>query len=200
MSKIIQKVPLYFNGIKQVAAELHKGFSMSFIECWKNMWVPSLNSYLRQGKKRPEHAHWNWMQKATVAIMNEKDDDFFGIQCENVTQGIMWVEPQISYFEQDFGKENIYIHFLEVAPWNYFKDKVVGYYQGVGSILLMAAIQYSDSLGHDGRIALESLPQSESFYINKGMVQVETNKEQGKLKYFELSSKNAQKILKGMKQ
>jgi hypothetical protein len=199
MSEFIQKIPLYFNGITQVTADLHKGFSVVFIECWKDIWEPALDRYLKKGRKRPEHAHWDWMKKATVAIMNRKDDNFFWIQYDNATQGIMWVDQSISYFGQDLGEKNIYINFLEVAPWNFFKDKTAGFYKGTGSILLMTAIQYSDSLGFMGRIALESLPQSESFYLNMGMIPVEKDKKQSGLKYFELPTQNAQKILKRMK-
>jgi hypothetical protein len=64
----------------------------------------------------------------------------------------------------------------------------------------MTAIQYSDSLGFKGRIALESLPQSENFYLGKSLIPVENDKAHSGLKYFELPSQNAQKALKGMKE
>jgi hypothetical protein len=200
MSEFIQKIPLFFNATKEVMAELRKGFPIAPLECWKSFWIPSLDAYLKSGKKRPEHAHWNWSRKTMDAIFRGKEDCFFWIDCQAMTQGIMLVDQGISYLGEDFGKKNIYVDFLQVAPWNYFKDCAVGYYQGVGSILLMAAINYSHNCGFDGRIALESLPQSENFYLNKKMVPAVKPSGQSPLKYFELPTRTAQEVLKGMKQ
>lgn len=196
MSELIQEIPLYLNGKTLIHAELHKGFSMSFIECWKNKWAPSLDAYLKSGKQRPEHAHWNWVRKATVAVLNNKDDLFFWIKANGDTQGLMILDESSSCHADDNGEGNIYVQFLEVAPWNYYKDASVGYYQGVGSILFMTAVNYSASCGFDGRIGLESLPQSGPFYRAKGMIQVAKNSSNSPLKYFELTTQAAQEALK----
>ena len=198
MSTLIQNIPLYLNGSKEVTADLYKGLSMQAIECWKKEWEPAFSDYLKRGKKRPEHAHWDWLAKATVAVMSQKDDLIFWISYKSIMQGIMIVDKGHAYHEDDAGKENIYIQFLEVAPWNFYKDKQVGYYKGVGSILLMAAINYSNSLGYEGRIALESLPQSEGFYAKYEMIVVNKEHNSSPLKYLELPTYNAMKLVRGM--
>jgi hypothetical protein len=157
-----------------------------------------LDNYILQGKKRPEHSHWNWSKKAMFALINGEEDSFFWIDFNSTTQGIMLTGKNTSYFGSDLGKRNIYIAFLEVAPWNYYKDKTAGYYAGVGIMLLMAAIQYSDSLGFDGRIALESLPQSEKFYLRHKMIPVEKPESNRSLTYFELTTQNARELLRGL--
>jgi hypothetical protein len=197
VSEFIQYVPLFYNGKNNiVSGELYKGFPAHFFEQWSTHWKPSLNSYILQGKKRPEHAHWNWTKKAMTALISGEEDSFFWIDYNSDTQGIMFTEQGISYFGGDAGKENIYIAFLETAPWNYYKDESEGYYEGVGIMLLTAAIRYSGSLGFEGRIALESLPQSKGFYKKNKMIPVEKHNYNSQLTYFELTTENAQEFLK----
>jgi hypothetical protein len=198
VNEFIQEIPLLHNGKQRIMGCLYKGFPSHFLDQWKSQWKLALENYIKQGKKRPEHSHWSWPKKTTYALMSGREDSFFWIECNEITQGIMLVEQKISYFGGDLGKKNIYISFLEVAPWNYYKDESVGFYKGVGSVLLMAAIQFSDSLGFDGRIALESLPQSENFYIKKKMIPVERSDINGALVYFELPTLNAREILRGL--
>ena len=198
MSKFIQKIPLFWNATQEVIADLYMGFPIGPLECWRNHWVPALNDYLSKGGKRPEHAHWNWLHKATRAVAQGQEDGFFWVEFQQMTQGLMFVGQGISYLGEDFGKKNLYVEFLQVAPWNYFKDSAAGYCQGVGSTLLMAAINYSDECGFDGRISLESLPQSENFYINKKMIPTVRPSGDSRLKYFELPTRTAQEVLKGM--
>ena len=199
MSEFIQKVPLYYNGEDEVFGELYKGFPIHFLEYWRNNWKPSLENYILQDKKRPEHYHWSWSRKVMNALINGQEDSFFWIDFDSATQGIMLTEQNTSYFGNDLGKRNIYIAFLEAAPWNCYKDKTTGYYASVGIMLLMAAIQYSESLGLDGRIALESLPQSEGFYLKHKMIPVERPDCNSTLMYFELTTQNAREFLRGLK-
>jgi len=196
VSEFVQKVPLYYNGEDEVFGELYKGFPVHFLEYWRSQWKPSLDNYILQGKKRSEHSHWNWPKKAMFALINGEEDSFFWINIGSATQGIMLTEQNTSYFGSDLGKRNIYITFLEAAPWNYYRDKTAGYYAGVGIMLLLAAIQYSDSLGFDGRIALESLSQSEGFYLKHRMIPVERPEHNRSLTYFELTTQNAQEFLR----
>lgn len=199
MSTYIQAVPLLLNSTKEVKAELFQGVSVDIIRCCQEKWMPAMEAYIAEGKKKPEHAHWNWLQKTMAAILSGKEELLFSVRLDSLVQGLMFIDKKTAYFGQDFGKHNVYVHFLEVAPWNYFKDEAVGYYQGVGTALLVAAIEYSDSIGCEGRIALESLPQSVDFYYGKGMVPVEKNGGSSQLPYFELPTQNAQKMLRGMR-
>jgi hypothetical protein len=196
MNEFIQKVALYYNGEDEVFGELYKGFPDHFLEYWRSQWKPSLDKYILQNEKRPEHSHWNWPNKAMRALINDEENTFFWIDYKSSTQGIMLTGKNISYFGSDLGKRNIYISFLEVAPWNYYRDIIAGYYAGVGITLLSAAIQYSNSLGYDGRIALESLPQSDGFYLRNKMIPVEKPECNSLMMYFELTTQNAREFLR----
>ena len=198
MSKYIQKIPLLFNATDRQYGELYQGLSLSFIKCWKEKWVPSRDAYLRSGIKRPEHAHWNWASKSFNVIMNQREDAVFEITVASDTQGVMLLSESTSVFCDDMNNKNIHVDFLEVAPWNYFKDCKRGYFKGVGSALLLTAIQFSMECGFDGRISLESLPQSESFYARRGMIPVKNEKTPDPLKYFELTTQAARGVLKGL--
>ena len=148
MSKYIQKIPLLFNATDLQYGELYQGLSLSFIKCWKEKWVPSRDAYLRSGIKRPEHAHWNWASKSFNVIMNQREDAVFEITVASDTQGVMLLSESTSVFCDDINNKNIHVDFLEVAPWNYFKDCKRGYFKGVGSALLLTAIQFSMEARH----------------------------------------------------
>lgn len=198
MSNHIQKVPLLFNAKELFYGELQQGLSTSFIKCWNEKWVPSRDAYLRSGIKCPEHAHWNWGRKSLQVMLNQREDAIFEVTANTDTQGVMLVSEGISLFNDDINSKNIHVEFLEVAPWNYFKDCEKGYFKGVGSSLLLAAVQFSMHCGFEGRIALESLPQSETFYVQRGMVPIKNERTPGPLKYFELTTQAAQEVLKGL--
>ena len=117
MNEFIQKTPLYYNGADEVFGELYKGFPFHFIEHWRNKWKPSMDNYILQGKKRPEHSHWNWPKKAMLALINGKEDSFFWIDFDSSTQGIMLTEQNTSYFGSDLGKRNIYPTFRKTSPF-----------------------------------------------------------------------------------
>jgi hypothetical protein len=59
----------------------------------------------------------------------------------------------------------IYVEYLENAPWNQYQPDTPPRFQGVGSLLVEAAIAQSRADGFKGRIGLHSLPQSVGFYV-----------------------------------
>jgi hypothetical protein len=58
----------------------------------------------------------------------------------------------------------LYVDFLEVAPWNITALVPDPKFRGVGLRLMWAATRLSRERGHECRVGLHSLPQSESFY------------------------------------
>ncbi|MEH2393829.1 MAG: GNAT family N-acetyltransferase [Nostoc sp.] len=68
-------------------------------------------------------------------------------------------------------------------------------YKGVGSSLLKFAIEHSFYLDYKGRLGLHSLPGAENFYRKFGMVDLGYDSNKQGLRYFEISSDQAEKIL-----
>jgi hypothetical protein len=91
------------------------------------------------------------------------------------------------------GKDLVYIEFLENAPWNrselLFRPTK---FRGVGTLLMVAAIQLSIEQGFKGRVGLHALPQSEEWYRQKcGMTDMGTDQRVQGLRYFEMTALQA---------
>src|SRR5262249_29650112 len=69
------------------------------------------------------------------------------------------------------GKPIIYVEFIEVAPWNQatvlYELGRLPKYRLVGTKLMVAAVDWSNRLGLDGRVGLRSLNQSLRFYVER---------------------------------
>ena len=91
----------------------------------------------------------------------------------------------------------MYVKYIETAPWNlreYLGEEAR--FAGVGTSLIIAAIEVSVEEEFRGRIALHSLPQSERFY-EKFMENLGIDKDVEGLRYFELTEERAREFMKG---
>ena len=90
------------------------------------------------------------------------------------------------------------IDFVEAAPWN--RREILGEpprFSGCGSILVRAAIEYSNLEGFKDRIGLHSLPQANDFYANKvGMTDMGQDPDYQNLGYFEMTPEQAEAFIK----
>lgn len=154
------------------------------------------DAVVRGGRKSvPDHNHWNW---------DEKSDDLkftayrcLGIWWEEEMQGLMMLSMLAvrGRLSDNLSKPVLYIKYIEAAPWNlksYVGEKAR--FGGIGTSLIRAAIAVSVKEEFRGRIALHSLPQSESFY-SKIMQDLGIDKDVEKLRYFEMSESSALKFL-----
>ncbi len=91
----------------------------------------------------------------------------------------------------------VYVDYLEAAPWNCRTALgVAPLFSGVGSILLITAIQRSFELEFKGRVGLHALPQSVDFYQAKmGMTELGPDPAKDNLRYFELTPEQAEALL-----
>ena len=95
------------------------------------------------------------------------------------------------------GKPVLYVKYIETAPWNlreYVGD--AARFGGVGTSLIVAAIELSAEEEFRGRIALHSLPQSEQFYA-KFMDDLGIDDDVEGLRYFEMTEEQAIRFMKG---
>jgi hypothetical protein len=166
-------------------------------------WKPFIEAHRRelevQGVPRsdwPQHQHWNWEQKAD-RYGAQLSYRFFGIECEAEIQAMMLVDLDTKRcrLEEQQGKPLIYVEYLSAAPWNLHTFVPTPLYKGAGTILIRAAIQLSLELGYGGRIGLHSLPQADPFYARCGMTDLGLNLAYYELRYFEMTSEQAERYL-----
>ena len=168
---------------------------------WEGEWLPELFEGLRRIKRAgveyahwPQSRHWDWRAK-TQAIRQTLSKQGFSLVCEGVTQGLMSVDLMryCRLPEQD-RQHLVYIDFLETAPWNR-RELLVDppRYQGVGTLLIRAAIELSKEEEFQGRIGLHSLPQANGFYANTcGMADLGPDPNYQNLRYFEMTPEAAE--------
>ncbi|MEH2246367.1 hypothetical protein [Nostoc sp.] len=98
--------------------------------------------------------------------------EVYVLECDSVAQGIIVLQINKCPCRLELGKNLVYLNLLNVAPWNRVSLQGTRNYKGVGTVLLTFAILRSINLGFQGRIALNSLKSSESFYQKLPFVHV----------------------------
>lgn len=183
-----------------VEAELWDAITNQQLADWEGEWVPALFEGLRRIKRAgvdyaqwPQSRHWDWRAK-TQGIRQTLSKQGFSLMCDGVTQGLMSVDlmRRARLPEQD-GQHLVYVDFVETAPWNRQELLVDSpRYQGVGSVLIRAAIELSKEEEFQGRIGLHSLPQANGFYANVcGMTDLGPDTNYQNLRYFEMTPEAA---------
>lgn len=171
-------------------------------EVWRPERSRILRALLNSGaalENRPESLSWNWRAKAQHLRLSHASG--FAVVCEEQWQGAMLTKSGTYPSRLENGKPLVYIDFLEVAPWNWTVPDIgqESRYGLVGTRLFERAVRQSWEEGYDGRVALHSLPQSESYYQYAcGMTPLGADDEDEGLTYFELSRDNASRILEQM--
>ena len=112
------------------------------------------------------------------------------------TQGLAQLDLRKASREpSQFGKPLVYIHYLEVAPWNWTEFGGTPRFRGTGLALMMAAAATSIETGFKGRLGLHSLPQADSYYRKIGMTDLGRDPIYQNLRYFEMTSEQARTLL-----
>lgn len=198
--------PVFLLGVATgdvVPAELVCGIGVPHLLDWHNAWQPELGAIkatlYEQGVPKsewPQSGHWRWPEKVEESGL--LGFETFCVTAEGMTQAMMRVDitTRESRLVDTAGKPLAYVDYLEVAPWN---QPIVGMqrrFKGAGLILMAAAAALSDELEFKGRVGLHSLPQSESFYRDLGMIDLGPDKEVfGDLRYFEMTADVAQALI-----
>jgi hypothetical protein len=137
-----------------------------------------------------EHRHWNWGGKTgkktyrLIALLK-------GDSCE----GLLAVETKLKPSRHD-QRDLLYIGYIESAPWNLEQHPDGQRYRGVGTSLMIGAIQLSQQTDAKGGICLHSLDQSRVYYQHKwGMKSYGPDDLCEDMDYFELAALDAIKFL-----
>ncbi len=178
-------------------AELYTPIDEQNVEDFETKWLPLLKKRLSTLAEHEDaisanvqDAHWKWRDK-----WKERDGridyDSFSVECNGVTQGMMFVRS-IAFAKEpsQINQHLIYIDFLAIAPLNRPGFSELRLYKGIGPLLLGTAINYSIEQGFEGRIGLHAIPQSETWYGDEcGMTDlgIDLSYPQS-LRYFEMTA------------
>lgn len=143
--------------------------------------------------------HWNWRKKV-LKRKGQLSNESFAVEANGTTQGLLFVKTTaFGRIAEQKGLDLVYLEYVATAPWNRHGFTQTPLYKGVGRILLATAISMSVDLGFRGRVALHSIPQSESWYRDEcGMSDLGPDLDadtRGVLRYFEMTAVQAQSFI-----
>ena len=147
----------------------------------------------KQGRFGAPDSHWDWNEKRESMLGSVHR--MFGLVDGESVEALMRVDlSKPSRIQPTPYTPVVYVDYLAVAPWNRTPVQVKRRFNGLGKVLLGAAVSISIEEGMDGRCGLHSLQQSEGFYLRAGMEDLGVDAG-CKLKYFEFSPHAARKFL-----
>jgi hypothetical protein len=134
----------------------------------------------------PSNHHWDWNKKSSLHV--GAVHKFLALKYAGEVEGMAELSliPRFSKNPATLGQPVLYVEYLETAPWN--QKAYAGRnrrFLGVGTCLITIATEESYRCGCEGRLALHSLDEARSFYMDQGFINlgfdpIET------LDYFEL--------------
>lgn len=139
-----------------------------------------------------EHAHWDWSRKART-VQGLSNYRFSGVDASGEMQGLVLWDEIFSKAKHptQLGKDLLYLSFVATAPWNDRNQTDAPRYVGVGSLLILAAIEKSVELEYRGRVGLHALPQADGFYRRCGFTDLGPDLSHDSLRYFEFTPEQA---------
>jgi hypothetical protein len=185
-----------------VEAHLFRGLDQKNFSDYEQLWKPELDraraassSWLEAAKFNAQDSHWMWTEKGAKANAHMSLETF-AVECDGKTQGMILLNL-VAFGQLDVqkGAELVYVEMLATAPWNRKQLTDSPVYKGVGHILIGAAISLSIECEFQGRLALHSLPQSESWYNTETDFTNLGSDHDKKLVYFEATEDQARKFL-----
>lgn len=185
-----------------VDALLHERIDEAYAKRADDQWLAYIAAAegkanaLGQPFSAPGNAHWRWHAKVSESA-HLLSLPTLAIECQGNPQGLMLLrtDGHFARLREQEGKPLVYVCYLASAPWNLREISNKPLFNGIGTLLIRAAVQQSLELEFRGRIGLHSLPKAEGFYERHGFdcLGVDTDKEN--LKYYELSPEAAAEFL-----
>jgi hypothetical protein len=171
----------------------HNSAILEFFTLPESQQTPAKWDYKERLHGAPD-AHWDWGKKCAAAPgANRK---IYGLLNGDDVEGAMVIK---------FGETTrvglsqglLYVDFVSVAPWNRAEIQNPQRFNGLGRLLMGAAVALSISEGLDGRCGLHSLPSAEGFYRRIGMADLGPDPAKDGLRYFEFDADAAKNSLDG---
>ncbi|WAC45209.1 hypothetical protein OU997_03170 [Pseudomonas sp. SL4(2022)] len=138
--------------------------------------------------------HWAWAQKAVQC--NSAEYFWFYLTADGKVQAACIIKHPKESREDNAGI--FYVDYLAVAYWNRRRNGYARRFEGVGTRLLVHAVNYSiNVLGYRPGFSLHSLPSSEGYYRSLKMTDYGIDTNYQDLRYFEASEFVARSIAQG---
>lgn len=138
--------------------------------------------------------HWAWAQKAQQC--NSAEYFWFYLKADGKVQAACIIKHPKESRADSAGI--FYVDYLAVAYWNRRRNGYARRFDGVGTKLLVHAINYSiNVLGYRPGFSLHSLPSSEGYYRSLQMTDYGIDAGYQNLRYFEASEPVARSIAQG---
>ncbi len=147
------------------------------------------------GRLGVQDYRWDWRIKNAVAPKSRRRI-FSMLNVDQVEAAMLLLFGEMSRDPASSSLEIVYVDFLAVAPWNRREFQHPQRFNGLGRLMIGAAVAMSLIAGHDGRCGLHSLPQAEGFYRRIGMTDFGPDSKKESLRYFEFSAQTAQEFIK----
>lgn len=138
-----------------------------------------------------EDVHWTWNSKS-----NQCSSEFIWLICiiDSTIEGIIIIKHPFRSFiyEHDI----FYIDYLASAPWNRNSKINVPIYNGVGRLIIKAALKvFNESFKYPPGFNLHSLKRAESYYRKLGMEELDLDPQKQNLRKFEMKDEGCKKFL-----
>ena len=133
--------------------------------------------------------HWSWRNKCSIAPgTNRRVFSLLNVGDVEAAMVLLFGKNSRDPVER---LPIVYVDFVAVAPWNRKKFQDPRRFRNLGTVMLGAAVQLSQTLGFGGRCGLHSLTQSEGFYRRIGMRDFGPDSAYSSLRYFEFDATGA---------
>ena len=159
---------------RRVAAFLVEDPNDNYIEATDKVWWVYRQRFLKTRNVSrlsvPDYHHWSWKWKLQQELERDSLFKCFGVIADNEPQGLMLLNygrEYLSRLPDQTERLLVYLAYIESAPWNLREYCENPRYSGIGSVLYAAAIEFSNRIGFEGRVALHSLPGAEDFYTKR---------------------------------
>jgi hypothetical protein len=139
-------------------------------------------------------AHWLWDQKCAAApAANRK---VYGLLNGADVEAAMLLKFGETCRLDGADEPLVYVDYVSTAPWNRGQIQSPPRFNGLGTILVGAAVAISLAEGLEGRCGLHSLASAEGFYRRIGMSDLGVDAAKN-LRYFEYSASAGKKFIEG---
>ena len=180
----------------QWAPAIHRQYNLAILQFFQlptadqttEKWIETL------GKLEVQDHHWKWRTKCSIASGTKRR--VFALLNKGEVEAAMVLLSGENSRDPGAALPILYVDFVAVAPWNRKAFQNPLRFRHFGTVMLGAAVEFSRTLGLDGRCGLHSLPQSEGFYRRIGMRDYGLDAAYSSLRYFEFDAAAARNFRK----
>ena len=170
---------------------MHRQYSLALLRFFQLPAADQTSEKLDEtlGKFDVQDHHWRWRTKCAIAPGTNRR--VFSLLNAGEVEAAMLLLLGKTSRDPSIFLPIVYVDFVAIAPWNRKAFQNPQRFRHFGTVMLGTAVEFSRTLGLDGRCGLHSLPQSEGFYRHIGMRDFGLDAAYSSLRYFEFDATGA---------